>query len=97
MFEPRHYENKKQDEKQTVSNPLEHVVMLQALQALKDMTQVQCSDGTWNYDPYMQGMANGMIFALSIFEGGEPKYLDAPDAWLKDIDLPPIPTETEAT
>lgn len=86
------------DEKQpTVASPIEPVVMLQALQTLRDMTQVQCSDGTWNYGPYMQGMANGMIFALSLFDGGEPKYLDAPDVWLKDIDLPSIPTETEAT
>lgn len=56
----------------------------QAIQTLRDLTQIQCSDGNWNYDEYMHGMANGMLFALSLFESGEPKYLDAPDAWLKD-------------
>lgn len=75
------------------TNQIEHTVMLQALQTLRDMTQVQCSDGNWNYNPYMQGMANGMIFALSLFDGGEPKYMNVPDVWLKDSDLPPTPTE----
>jgi len=56
----------------------------QAIQTLRDLTQIQCSDGNWNYDEYMHGMANGMLFALSLFESGEPKYLDAPDVWLRD-------------
>ena len=52
------------------------------LQTLRDLTQIQCSDGNWNYDPYMHGMANGMILALSLFEGGEPEYLESPTEWL---------------
>ena len=55
-----------------------------SLKTLKDLTQIQCSDGNWNHDEYMHGMANGMLLALSLFEGGEPKYLDAPDVWLRD-------------
>lgn len=57
------------------------------IDSLRDMTQVACANGTWNFDPYLHGMANGMIFALSIFEGGEPKYLSAPKKWLKDVKL----------
>ena len=69
--------------------PNERLVMLQkSLQTLRDMTQVQCNDGNWNYDPYMHGMANGMIFALSLFEAGEPQYLEAPEKWLKDLPEP---------
>ncbi len=49
---------------------------------LKQLTDVQCDDGNWNYDPYMHGMANGMIFSQSVMEGCEPKYKDAPDTWL---------------
>ena len=64
------------------------------LETLKEMTAVQCSDGNWNYDPYMFGMANGMIFAISIFEDTEPHYLDAPEKWLKD--LPERPLESIA-
>ena len=65
--------------KTTSDNVLEYSV-----KTLREMTAVQCSNGNWNYDPYMHGMANGMIFALSLFDGGEPKYLDAPKQWLKD-------------
>lgn len=53
----------------------------ESIKALKDALKVQCSDGNWNYDPYMHGMANGMIFALSLFEAGRPEYLEAPEVW----------------
>ena len=52
---------------------------------LDDLVKVQCSSGNWNYDPYMQGMANGLILAQSLFKGNEPKFLEAPEEWLKDI------------
>lgn len=78
--------------------PNERLVMLQnSLQALRDLTQVQCTDGNWNCNPYMHGMANGMIFALSLFEAGEPKYLDAPAEWLKDRPTPEVVSEASAT
>lgn len=56
-----------------------------AVKTLSEMKDVQCSDGNWNYDPYMHGMANGMIFALSLFDDKEPEYLEAPEQWLKDL------------
>lgn len=55
-----------------------------AIESLKDLLKVQCADGNWNYDPYMHGMANGMILALSLFEGGTPDFLEAPEEWLED-------------
>ena len=51
---------------------------------LQDALNIQCSDGNWNYDPYMHGMANGMIFAMSLLTKEEPKYLEAPAEWLCD-------------
>ena len=48
---------------------------------LEEMTNVQCENGNWDYDPYMHGMANGMIFALAIMEDVEPEYLEAPEKW----------------
>tara|TARA_R110002110_G_scaffold127177_4_gene305970 strand:+ start:1007 stop:1279 length:273 start_codon:yes stop_codon:yes gene_type:complete len=74
----------KLNEQPAVSNPLEHVVMLQGVEALEDLLKVQCSDGNWDYDEYMHGMANGMILALSLFKAGEVKFLEAPDVWGKD-------------
>jgi hypothetical protein len=54
------------------------------LEKLEEATKIQCSDGNWNWDHYMHGMANGMIFALACLKGEEPQYLQAPDEWLCD-------------
>lgn len=51
---------------------------------LDEMLKVQCADGNWNYNPYMQGMANGMIFTRSLLTGEEPEYLNAPEKWLSE-------------
>jgi len=65
-----------------VADPVNYHMMVQTLE---DMTKIQCTDGNWNYDAYMHGMANGMIFALSLFQKGDPEYLEAPDVWISDI------------
>lgn len=49
------------------------------------MTEIACAKGTYDYDPYFHGMANGMIFALCVLEDKEPVYLEAPKVWLRDI------------
>lgn len=57
------------------------------IEKLNEMTKIACADGTWNYDPYFHGMANGMIFAQWIMSGKHEdlcEYLDAPAQWLKD-------------
>lgn len=57
-------------------------VLIKSIGTLEDLTKVQCSDGNWNWDPYMHGMANGMILALSLFKNGCPEYLPPPETWL---------------
>ena len=48
---------------------------------------IQCLDGNWNYDPYMHGMANGMLLIVAIMREATPVYLDAPEEWKrKDVD-----------
>ena len=64
------------------------------LEKLKELNAVQCTDGNWDYDPYMHGMANGLILALAVIEDIEPVYLDAPDEWLKDKPDLIIPVES---
>ena len=49
---------------------------------LKEMLEVQGRDGTWNYDPYFHGMYNGMEVMLSVLEGREPIFREAPEKWL---------------
>jgi len=51
---------------------------------LKDILDIQCLDGNWNYDPYMYGLANGLIMAQSLIDEKEPIFLKTPKIWLKD-------------
>lgn len=63
------------------------------LEALDDLVRIQCSDGNWNYDPYMHGMANGLLLAQSLFsKGGCPDYLEPPEVWGKDVPMTDEPT-----
>lgn len=55
---------------------------------LDDVLNIQRQNGNWNYDPYMHGLANGLIMARSLVTGEEPEFLDAPEKWLKDIKPP---------
>lgn len=61
-------------------------------QQIDDVVAIQVSDGNWNYDEYMFGMANGLLLAQSIARGTEAKFLDAPAVWLRDIPQSPTPT-----
>lgn len=56
------------------------------LENLEDLIEIQCSNGNWNYDSYMMGMANGMLLSRHIVTGrsGEVPYMTAPKKWLKD-------------
>ena len=65
--------------------PIEGVfISKEVMDSAKELLAVQKSEGNWNYDEYMHGMANGMILIVSLLEGKEPKFLDAPIQWLKD-------------
>lgn len=51
---------------------------------LDDVIKTQCSNGNWNYSPYMHGLTNGLILAKAILEEKDPIYLDAPKERLCD-------------
>ena len=62
---------------------------------IKGLVDISCQDGNWNYDPYMQGLANGLILAQSVIMGEEPVFLGPPvDGYLSgkpmDVHPPPI-------
>lgn len=61
-----------------------YYTLLHAVRVLREMKELQCRDGNWNYDQYMHGMANGLIFAVSLFETKRPEYLGEPGRWLKN-------------
>jgi len=49
---------------------------------LNDVIKIQCSHGNYNYDPYMWGLANGLIMAKSLVTGKEPEFIEKPRKWL---------------
>lgn len=73
------------------------------LKDLKQVHEIQGNHGNWDYDPYMQGMYNGLELALAIVEDREPDFRGAPSQWLSEpVDeastlqtLPPLTFETE--
>ena len=60
------------------------LALIQGVESLNDLIKVQCADGNWNYDPYMHGMANGLLLAMSLFNNKPCEFLDAPEEWIKD-------------
>lgn len=50
------------------------------MNALNNMVRIQCSDGNWNYNEYMRGLANGLLLAWSTFNDVEYAPLEPPVA-----------------
>lgn len=46
---------------------------------VKNVMDIQGSNGNWNANEYQFGMFNGMELILSIFEGREPQYRTMPE------------------
>ena len=66
---------------------------LTRIEKLREMVKLQSSSGNYDYDHYMHGMANGMIFALSCVEGSKPVFLDPPDKWLHETRVVKLTTQ----
>lgn len=49
-----------------------------------DLVAIQVHTGNWDYDPYMHGMANGMLLAQAVIKDEDYKPLSAPVQWLAD-------------
>lgn len=52
------------------------------IEAIQDLLVIQGSNGNWNFDPYMQGLYNGLEIAYSIIVEKEPEFRNAPKVWL---------------
>ena len=59
--------------------------------AIEDMAQ----DGNWNYDPFMLGIYNGLVYARAILENKVPQYRDRPEGGFK-INDPAVSAQLEA-
>lgn len=61
--------------------------MKTAIEKLEDVTAIATSNGNYDCNSYMLGMANGLILARAIMrdDKGEVPYLVAPKQWLDDL------------
>ena len=57
---------------------------MKGIEALRKQVEIQCSDGNWNYNPYMHGMANGLILALATIEEKDPEFISPPERWISE-------------
>jgi len=57
---------------------------MKAVEQLKDLVKTQSSHGNYDCNPYMWGMANGLILALSLFTEVSPTFLERPARFLDD-------------
>lgn len=68
--------------------------MEQRISDLKNVCEIQCRKGTYDYDEYMRGMANGLILAVAIMEDTSPVYFEAPDKiHLRSLRMIQIPND----
>ena len=49
------------------------------------LLDIQLSPGNWDFDPYLHGMANGILLMRSIVSGEDPEYMEAPEQWGEDL------------
>lgn len=55
------------------------------VESFDDLLGTACSDGNWNANPYLHGMANGLILGKSVVTRVEPEFLEAPKTYLSDL------------
>ncbi len=53
------------------------------IENIEDVVNIQKSSGNWDYDPYMHGLLNGMLFIQSFVSGESFDPYDAPKRWTK--------------
>ena len=82
--------------RERLAQPEQEPEVDERIKSVRHMRDVQGYDGNWNYDPYMQGLYNGIEFALSLLEVREPQFKDAPETWLGDIKVKRDKFGTEA-
>lgn len=60
--------------------------LVEGREELDNIIDISSSNGNWNYDAYMHGMANGLLLGrhVAFDEEGTPEFHEAPDKWLAD-------------
>lgn len=58
--------------------------LAERLAALDLLAATARTPGNADYDPYMQGMANGLILAQATMNNETPVFVDSPEKWVGD-------------
>jgi hypothetical protein len=74
-------------------DPLSRITVRDVPDVFDEMIDVQCD--SYDSNPYMHGMANGMIYMRSLIDGQDPEFMEAPDVWLDDLPPPACGVETD--
>lgn len=54
---------------------------------VKDLVDIAAAPGNYDFDPYMHGLANGLILVHAMLKGEEPVFLNPPERWgYEDLD-----------
>lgn len=68
--------------------PFDYERDIESLRNLDDIIRIQSQDGTWDYDPYMHGMLNGLILAQQIIDPSTNREpVDPPKKWLYEENI----------
>ena len=51
---------------------------------LDELVKIQCTDGNWDFDPYMHGMANALLLAQTVLKDSDYAPLLAPEKWRRE-------------
>ena len=74
-----------EDCKEKITEGKETASTEEALESINRLINIHCCHGHYNLNPYMHGLANGLILAKSCITNEEPEYLEAPKTWLCDL------------
>lgn len=58
--------------------------MFNKIEKVKELLEIQGSEGNWNCNSYMHGFYNGIELSLSVIENRDPIYRDAPEKFIDD-------------
>lgn len=63
---------------------------------IENLINIQKGDGNWNYDPYMLGLANGLILAQACLLDQNPEYIQEPEQYLRNVEVTDVATTHRA-
>lgn len=66
------------------TEPVKEDILVQRIRELREILRLQLTTGNWDFDPYMHGLANGLILAMATMDGVTPDYLEPPEEWVAD-------------